>query len=338
MMKRLSIMTLIAMLYSVVAFAKNSLITPPEGLAIDTYRFAATALENGYTETMAYDEQVKIGFNGDDAYILGLVRECPDEFWCKATKNEEGNYVIPANQYIGTREVWVYEFPYYMTAKNDEGGFEDIVLTLDETTMTFTTEQTVVLNGAASAWEPYLTFTNVSISLINEKAATPVMPQVSLFKADGEYPYASFDITNNGTNGEKLLSSKLYYTIWIEKDGQEQPLTLKKGTYVKLSEDITEIPYIFTDNHDIFVHGEQVYLNQGIQEIATWTKIGIQSIYYGGGECLKSEIGWKQLQTPSSISTIAAVQKEKGIYTLNGQRIETMKKGLYIVNGKKVIK
>ena len=100
MMKRLSIMTFIAMLYSVVAFAKNSLITPPEGLAIDTYRFAATALENGYTETMAYDEQVKIGFNGDDAYILGLVRECPDEFWCKATKNEEGIFRL-ADQAAG---------------------------------------------------------------------------------------------------------------------------------------------------------------------------------------------------------------------------------------------
>jgi hypothetical protein len=225
-----------------------------------------------------------------------------------------------------------------MTAMNDKEGFEDIILTLDENTMTFTTPQTVVLNGQPSSWEPYITFTNVNISLISEKAATPVTPQVSLFKNEGDYPYVSFNIPNSGTNGEKLLSSKLYYTIWIEKDGQEQPLTLKKEQYVRLTDDLTEIPYIFTDNHDIFVHGEQVYLEQGSNEINSWTKIGIQSIYYGANECKKSAIGWKQLKEPTSIAKPTAPQKSAEIYTLGGQRTETMKKGLYITNGKKVIK
>ena len=181
MMKKIFILTLIATIFSVAALAQDTLITPPENLSTDTYRFTATALINGEAETSNYDEQVTIGFDGNDVYILGLVRECPDEFWCKATKNNEGNYVIPACQHIGTRTVWFYEFPYYMTAKNDKEGFEDIILTLDENTMTFTTPQTVVLNGQPSSWEPYITFTNVNISLINEKAATPVTPQVSLF-------------------------------------------------------------------------------------------------------------------------------------------------------------
>ena len=338
MMKKIFILTLIATIFSVAALAQDTLITPPENLSTDTYRFTATALINGEAETSNYDEQVTIGFDGNDVYILGLVRECPDEFWCKATKNNEGNYVIPACQHIGTRTVWFYEFPYYMTAKNDKEGFEDIILTLDENTMTFTTPQTVVLNGQPSSWEPYITFTNVNISLINEKAATPVTPQVSLFKNEGDYPYVSFNIPNNGTNGEKLLSSKLYYTIWIEKDGQEQPLTLKKEQYVRLTEDLTEIPYIFTDNHDIFVHGEQVYLEQGADEINSWTKIGIQSIYYGANECKKSAIDWKQLKEPTSIANPTAPKKSAEIYTLGGQRTETMKKGLYITNGKKVIK
>ena len=98
MMKKIFILTLIATIFSVAALAQDTLITPPENLSTDTYRFTATALINGEAETSNYDEQVTIGFDGDDVYILGLVRECPDEFWCKATKNEEGNYVIPANQ------------------------------------------------------------------------------------------------------------------------------------------------------------------------------------------------------------------------------------------------
>ena len=182
-------------------------ITAPAGLETTDYRFLATALENGYEETKPYDEALKIGRDGDDLYIQGMVKDFP-EMWAKATKNAEGQYVIPANEYLGTQTVWGWEFPYYLAAKDAANSATDIVLTYNAEADTYTTPQTVVLNGQPAAWEPYLTFTNVS-----------------------------------------------------------------------------------------FVN-----------------------------------------PNPSGIDTLAASEKKAVVYTLNGQRVETMKKGLYIVNGKKVIK
>ena len=66
-----------------------------------------TATEDGDDEEPSdmefkpYSNQVLVGFDGDDLYIQGISEDLP-EAWVKATKNEDGKYVIPANQYMGT--------------------------------------------------------------------------------------------------------------------------------------------------------------------------------------------------------------------------------------------
>ena len=62
---------------------------------------------------------------------------------------------------------------------------------------------------------------------------------------------------------------------------------------------MSEIPYGFSDGWDVYTG--TVYLNQGEEEIATWDKIGIQSIYYGGGEVHKSAIAWQGLDVAVTI-------------------------------------
>ena len=73
--------------------------------------------------------------------------------------------------------------------------------------------------------------------------------------------------------------------------------------------------------------------------LAAWTKVGIQSVYYGGGECNKSEIGWYEIPTDG----ISATLNDKGqmtnhhVYDLQGRKVANPKKGLYIVNGVKTV-
>lgn len=319
-------------------------IEAPEGLVTETYNFTATALENGKTETVDYSLQVQVGFDGDDVYIQGLADSYP-EGWIKATKNADGKYVIPASQYIGTfvidLSIGTYEFPYYLTAMDENKDFADVVLTFDAETNTFSTAQTVVLNGAMTEWEPYITFNDVVITKMNEVAATPANPSVDTEKVKltgTSYPYVSFIIPAVGTEGEELLTNKLFYTIWIKKGNEVNKLTFTKELYPELDADTDEIPYAH-NGYDIYAAGERIYLNQGAEEIASWTSIGIQSIYYGGGECNKSEIGWYEIPTDG----ISATLNDKGqmtnhhVYDLQGRKVANPKKGLYIVNGKLVV-
>lgn len=319
----------------------------PENLVTETYLFTAKGLE--YSEEDEVEEgaeeedpfvdiaeQVQVGFDGDDLYIQGLSSDCP-EFWVKATKNEEGNYIIPANQYMGTWDVGGYGilfYDYYFTAIDEEDNFLDIVLTVDPETGAITTDQLLALNGNKRQLEYYMLFANVAITKIVEVAATPADPTVVAFKVAGEtYPKVEFSIPTTSVDGAVLLESNLSYQIFIEKDGEEQPLTLTTDLYTKLEEDMTVIPYTFEDGWDIYKGGERVYLNQDIEEIKSWTKIGVKSIYTAAGETRESNIAWYDLEAywyAVGINTVAAGDQLVQYFDLQGRAAKASQKGLLI--------
>ena len=322
-------------------------VVAPEGLATETYNFTASAVEAGHEEEGAepYNIQVQVGFDGNDAYIQGLSPNAP-ELWVKATKNAEGQYVIPTNQYMGKLTYYTYTFPYYWTALDAEGNMIDAVFSFDSENSRFTTTQTQVLNGAADALDPYISFTEVVIEKMADVAATPADPTMEKVNFDVEndpgYNSLYCSVATVGTNEEVLNTSKLFYTIWIEKDGEQTPYTFTAALYPNdFEEDVVEIPYSY-DGYDIYKGGEIIYIEDDLEELQTWSKVGIQSIYYGGDQCNKSNIIW--LDNPvytTGISSIAAdkMQKSEGAwYTINGQRVaQPTQKGLYIHNGKKVV-
>jgi hypothetical protein len=185
-------------------------------------------------------------------------------------------------------------FDYFITAMDADGGFADIVLNYDAEAQTFTTDQTVVLNGIKDEWDPYQTFNNVVITKTPEFAATPADPTLESFNLSKEVGYSTIyaSIPTEDVDGNELLTSKLFYIVWIEKDGKEQPYTFSADLYSEdFDEDMTEIPYTH-DGYDIYGGGEIIYLEDPLEELASWTKVGIQSVYYGGGVRNTSNIVW----------------------------------------------
>ena len=315
----------------------------PEGLETATYTFDAKAVEAGHEEkgAEAYSLQIPVGFDGNDAYIQGLAADEP-ELWVKATKNEAGQYVIPANQYMGTIEFWGWDFDYFFTAVDANGNMVDVVLDYDAEAGKFSTAQTLVLNGALAELEPYLTFTDVTITKFVEVAATPANPAVEAFglSSTGD-PCADFVIPATGTNGEVLNTGKLFYIVWVEKDGEQKPYTFAAGPYYRdFEEDVTEVPYNF-DGYDFYKGGERVYFEEDVTEFSSWTNVGIQSIYYGGGEVNKTNVVWKENGEYSDPTGISSINADNGkaavIFNIAGQRLSTPQKGLNIIDGRKVM-
>ena len=296
------------------------------------------------TETgVNYTYQMQVGFDGNDVYFKGLSDNTAD-MWLKGTLSEDGKTVtIPANQYMGTMSALWFNFNYYFTAVDAEGAMQDIVLSYDAEANKFTTDQILVLHdGKRSLGEPYQTFYNVVIKKMEEFAATPADPEITEFRGDAESSYRSVlvSIPTVDTEGNELLTAKLFYTIWVEKKEGAEQLTFTTDLYTKLTEDMTEIPYGFDDAWDIYNSG-RIYLNQSVDEIKSWTKIGVQSIYYGGGECHESNIGWfdnPMNSIATGISTVGTDNSQKAvIFDLQGRSVANPAKGLYIVNGKKVV-
>ncbi|MBQ9645910.1 MAG: hypothetical protein IJV24_06105 [Prevotella sp.] len=307
----------------------------PEGLATETYLFKGLAHEyssedGDELEYTDYRNQVEVGFDGDDVYIQGISTDFP-ELWVKATKNAGGQYVIPANQFMGTGALLFWTFDYYFTAVDAEGNLVDVVLDYDAETQTFSTDQLLALNESKRALNYYLLYQDVTITKIPEVALTPADPEVTNYVTDATYPRVNFSIPSTSVDGEDLLASKLAYQIFVMKGDVVEPLTLEAELYSRFDEDLTLIPYNFTDNYDVYAKGTTVYLNQDPDEIATWTNIGVQSVYSAAGEVNRSNIGWWIDGDPVGIANVGTEQRSAVFFDLQGRAANASSKGLVIM-------
>ena len=330
----------------------------PEGLETETYTFKANEWveveeEEGNDEgdgarrmkaprkemeSQPYSYQMEVGFDGNDVYFKGVSDDTAD-MWLKGTLSQDGKTVtIPALQYMGFISAWISTYDYYLTAVNDEDeGFEDIVLNYDAETNTFSTDQTIMLNGSMFVYYPYQIFTNVEITKMEEFAATPADPSIEEYKLEGaKYPYISFNIPAKDVDGNDIISAKLFYTVWIQEDGLDKPFEVLADEYEYVEEDMTEIPYTWDDSYDIYRGGTRFYINPA-NVIGNWTKFGIQSIYYGGGERNTSNIVWMENPVYTAITDVNFNNEKAVIFDMQGRRVANPVKGLYIVNGKKAV-
>jgi len=264
----------------------------PEGLVTEAYTLNAN--EWVESEAQPYSRQLQVGFNGNDVYFKGFSEDTAD-MWAKGTLSTDGKSVtIPANQYMGQKDFYgIYTYNYFFSAsREDNKTLEDVVLNYDAETSTFTTDQTVMLNGSMFTTYPHQTFTDVTITKMLEFAATPADPSIDGYKFEGtDYPYIEFNIPAKDTEGNDVITSKLFYSVWVEIDGVEEPFTVFAIHYRDVTENWTEIPYEWDDEYDIYKGGSRFYFKPGPM-VAIMTKIGIQSIYYGGGERNTSNIVW----------------------------------------------
>lgn len=324
----------------------------PQNLETQSYLLNGTRLMNESDESgnpFLVDEPcqrpVQLGFDGDDLYIQGLVEEVPDG-WIKATKNNKGKYVVPASQYVGTWEYMNLVYDYFISSVNRNNAMEDLVFTYDQTTGTFSTSQTIALTSSATKVESYYWIIDVTIQPIVEREATPATPEFTFSAEKSPYGstmwyYAQFFVPMTDTEGLPMVADKLSFVFYSKKNGEVAPVTFTKSRFYMLEEDLTEIPYGFTDRLDIGLH--DIYFEKfGNAELKQWEGLGLQSIYRGNGVEHRSEIFWgdlTELKTALGISDIQAAPavKDAAIYSLSGQRLQSPRKGLNIIGGKKVV-
>ena len=307
------------------------------GLKSQTYVQDDETGEEGFEE---YNYHVQVGIAENTVYVLGYYEDEPDAV-LKGTLDPETNKVtFTAGQCIGQTVVgidwntWSLIYaPIYFDGESEE-GFEDVVMTYNAETQTLTQESPtyMVVNGAWLLYDEYVIQKEVTIAAIPDIAAVPAQPEIVKSSFSGSYPSVSVDIPVEAADGSDILTDKLYYQYWTEIDGVQTPLTLDPSEYSRLSEPMTEIPYTFTDNYDIYSY--RLYLNQ---DFSTWKKIGIQSIYRGGEAENKSEISWK---TIANLSVDPEFDSSKGGIAIQTKALEGEKVVVTVapLNGYKVTK
>lgn len=315
-------------------------------LLIGTYTVNEPDQDGNYQlTTEKYQRPVIVGFDGDDAYIQGFVENVP-EAWAKATKNSAGQYVIPKGQFVGSIVLYGTTYDYYIAAVNRNNALEDVKLTYNAADGSFSTAQTVVLNANDKTLESYYWISNFTIKPIIEQEATPAAPEFTFHAEQSPYGsttwyYANIFVPLVDTEGNPMATDKVSYMFYRKKGDDVSPVTFLKDTYYMLKEDMTEIPYGFSDKLDIGLHF--VYFEkQGISELQSWSGLGMQTIYRGNDVEHRSDITWFDLDAfwqSMGIRDVRSRQSDgkSAVYNMAGQRVATPGKGLYIVNGRKVI-
>jgi len=320
-MKKLTFLTLFMTMVITNVFA-DEVVTPPTGLTTETY-VAILTTASGDT----YYQDVNVGFWGEsEVYMQGLSYNDIPESWVKGTLTNGGMLLEIPSTYLGSYSFWGNNYDITFNATN---------FFYTAATNTFYGPSGFSITGGVAAE----TYSIAYLKKLVEKATTPATPIIEFSKSPNGSTYITYmTIPLVDVNGDPMVSDKVSYILYYEKNGSVQPLTFTKDKYEKLTEDMTEIPYNFTDNYDI--DNYQIWMNQGEAELKTWTKIGVQSIYRGGDAENKSEIAWFDLAAywGTAIQNVNADNANRSgkIYNLNGQEMQSLKRGLNIVNGKKV--
>lgn len=277
-------------------------LSAPAGLETEEYVIQA----DGFEGTIA-----NVGFQGSDIYVQGLYPAMP-EAWVKGTiagdkaTFKSGQYLGPdfdniCLQYLisATAETTHVEDPEW--GDYDETYYfvsdADIVFNYDAATKTLSEGSMFMVNAGTTEVSYAICYENCLMKPFVEVPATPMAP-TSVDYTEMGYDYYTYgygwsylDIVMpaNDVDGNYILPEKLSYVIWIRVNGEEKPLTLSTYDYQNLEEDMTEIPYNFTEGWDFYVQGtlRELYLYD-----IGFEAIGVQTIYRGGGEEHRSEITW----------------------------------------------
>jgi hypothetical protein len=153
---------------------------------------------------------------------------------------------------------------------------------------------------------------------------------VTDFVGTGSDRYVAISVPAVDKDSTILFTNKLGYMLFVEKEeGKVESLTLTKDLYG--FDDLAEIPYDFTDNS--YVLRKRVALLQADDELQSWKKIGIQSVYRGGDVENKTEINWYALEKYWVVTGIQVVNPEVHsveYFDLQGRMAGSSSRGLLI--------
>lgn len=282
---------------------------------------------------------VKVGVDGDDIWVKGLLESAPDN-WILGKRS--GDVVsFKTGAYLGTYDDFQVtpHHVYFMACKivkEEYFPIDNLEYKWNQEDESMTTDGTFIFNFSPNKEEVFYlqsaegsTFT-VSNGL--EMAMTPAMPTDVIYNYGDESVISL--IPQLSENDEILDTEKLFYIVYIG----DKPLTFDQNDYFYLDmEEMTEVPYSYTDNYDFIINGtyHEIYLyNVGNN------KVGIQSVYYGGGERRVSDIRYSDNTIVNGVGELSNDENAAPEirYDLSGCPVRDNRRGIVITNkGKKLL-
>lgn len=291
--------------------AAGDIVTPPAGAEQMLYNF------QGHDTYINQDKtfEVFVVIDNNDVYVKGLSEYLTDG-WVKGTI-ADGVATFPA-AYMGIFEFWgdAYEL-----------NFDGATFTVNDDASVLTAPDGYTTSVEGEILDEFI---NVTLTKAVAEIATPATPTITEFTEDDYGHYVKMTIPAKDVDGNDIFAALLSYQLLVDRNGEQSVYEFTTDNYEFIEENMTVVPYNFTDYYDIDVAGKQVYIYGDIDE---WSAIGVKSIYTVGDksrETRESEIFWYQLK-PTAITSISTNDVvETSYYDLQGRKVDASATGLLI--------
>ena len=273
----------------------KTFVTLPEGLQTKRYLFESLAGD----EKMIEGWYINAGRDEEHIYIQGLSQLLPDG-WVRGTYDNAESKMYFENWLIGT-----YRHP----AGNYDLIFSGAKMYSDLDFLTLDCGKFLFMTADGDTME---TYEMIDIRFVEEMEGTPNDPVIYSVKT-GVRPYIRFSLRLSDTEGRPMAKERLTYQILIMKGNEVTPLELSPNLYPGLQEDWIEIPFEYADGININRH--MLYFNQEEEQINSWDKVGLQTIYRGADKEHKSNIVWYDMRAEQGMESIqpSGVRSQKVI-------------------------
>ena len=292
--------------------ADGDIVTPPAGAEQMLYNF------QGHDTYISQDKtfEVFVVIDNNDIYIKGL-SEYLTEGWVKGTI-ADGVATFPA-AYMGVFEFWgdAYEL-----------NFDGAEFTVNDDASEFFAADGYTTSVEGEVLDEFI---NVTLTKVQPEIATPATPTITEFTEDDYGHYVKMTIPAKDVDGNDIFAALLSYQMLVDRNGEQSVYEFTTDNYLFIEENMTVVPYNFTDYYDIDVAGKQVYIYG--DDMDQWSAIGVKSIYTVDGksrESRESEIFWYPLN-PTAINGISSNNVvETSYYDLQGRKVGANATGLLI--------
>ena len=281
---------------------------------------------------------VRIAFDGSDVYIQGASENYVPQLWMKGTlKGNKITFPVQFADIYGSYLIffcgadWAYtqdedgywSYKYYWT----DGS---ITFDYDPKNRTLSSQQALLVNNSDTEVGRGEIYRSPTLRPYKERAATPADPSIiyytDYFQYGGQFSIMMPSVPLKDTEGNFIDPAKTSWKIFVDND---EPYTLYKDEYKYLAEDIDEVPYLFSAEQDeqfsrsyIYEKAYAIYIYQ-----TGFDRIGVQTIYRGGGEEHRSKIGYYDV---THVNGIADTTTPIESFDLSGRPVSKGHKGLTI--------
>lgn len=312
-------------------------LTVPEGATKSLYKMTFNNEPKDLTATSS--TMVNAFASGSDLYIDHMEEGLADAVIKCSVSN--GKVTVPTRQYLGADEnynshVYVLTGDAFVQTQGESSYFNyeakpSIEMPISESGNGFAAAYpaSFIVNAGPNSLYIIADIVAPSFEQMEDNPMTPADPEFTSddIRVSTNFHVLKFLIPTVDVEGKELNINNLYYNIYYN----DAPYQFTPELFIGFTEPMTDLPYSFVDSYyDVYLSSSTGKHSIYFYDMG-YSKVGVQSIYRGGGEEHRSNVVWVN-NPATSIADVAASPAVKSVdyFNLAGQRISEPAAGVCI--------